>query len=396
MRQTVNTKFKQELKEFGVGNWNACFNCGNCTAICGLTENGFLFPRKSIQSIQMGLKENLEKSVDPWLCYYCGECSDTCPRDANPGELMMSLRRYLTSTYDWTGLSKKFYTSKFWEIGFIAFFGAAIIAAFLIFLPPSQRVYSNPEAFVNDQGGVMINSMVDGISSTQFIKIIEYGDWTMAIIVALLLISNIFRMFYKVILKDKSIHIPFFAYFTEFFQLIYNFLTQARFSKCEKKSYWVGHLLLMTGYTIMFMVIVVLLPEFQIEEVKPWYHWQRILGYYATFGILYFLIIAAIERLRKSDIKFKFSHESDWLFIIMLGLTTITGILINIFRLAGMPVLTYYMFVLHLAILVPMIIVEVPFSKWSHLAYRPFAIYFAKLKKASYAQQAIKSQLLTT
>jgi len=240
------------LKEFGVGNWNACYNCGNCTAICGLTENGFLFPRKSIQSIQMGLKESLEKSVDPWLCYYCGECSDTCPRDANPGELMMSLRRYLTSTYDWTGLSKKFYTSKFWEIGFIAFFGAAIIAAFLIFLPPSQSIFTNPDAFINNQGGVMINSMVDGISSTQFIKIIEYGDWTMAIIVALLLISNIFRMFYKVILKDESIHIPFFAYFTEFFQLIYNFLTQARFSKCEKKSYWVGHLLLMTGYNKIY------------------------------------------------------------------------------------------------------------------------------------------------
>jgi len=129
----------------------------------------------------MGLKESLEKSVDPWLCYYCGECSDTCPRDANPGELMMSLRRYLTSTYDWTGLSKKFYTSKFWEIGFIAFFGAAIIAAFLIFLPPSQSIFTNPDAFINNQGGVMINSMVDGISSTQFIKIIEYGDWTMAI-----------------------------------------------------------------------------------------------------------------------------------------------------------------------------------------------------------------------
>ena len=395
MRQTVHTKFKQELMEFGVGNWNACFNCGTCTAICGLTERGFLFPRKSIQCIQMGLKEKLELSVDPWLCYYCGECSETCPRDANPGELMMSLRRYLTSTYDWTGLSKKFYTSAFWEIGFIAFFGAAIIAAFLIFLPPSERIFTNPETFINEQGGVMINSMVDGISSHEFIKIIEYGDWSMAIIVALLLISNIFRMFYKVILKDKSISVPFSAYFTEFYQLIYNFLTQAKFSKCEKRTYWVGHLLLMTGYTIMFIVIVVFLPDFQIEEVRPWYNWQRLLGYYATFGILYFLTIAAIERFKKSDIKFKFSHESDWLFIIMLGLTTITGILINIFRLAGMPVLTYYIFVLHLAILVPMIVIEVPFSKWSHLAYRPFAIYFAKLKKAAYTGQPNKTQIVT-
>jgi quinone-modifying oxidoreductase subunit QmoC len=44
---------------------------------------------------------------------------------------------------------------------------------------------------------------------------------------------------------------------------------------------------------------------------------------------------------------------------------------------------TYYMYVIHLAVLVPMILVEVPFSKWSHLAYRPFAVYFDKLKKAA-------------
>jgi hypothetical protein len=30
---------------------------------------------------------------------------------------------------------------------------------------------------------------------------------------------------------------------------------------------------------------------------------------------------------------------------------------------------------------VPMILIEVPFSKWSHLAYRPFAVYFTQLKK---------------
>ena len=45
--------------------------------------------------------------------------------------------------------------------------------------------------------------------------------------------------------------------------------------------------------------------------------------------------------------------------------------------------MTYYTYVIHLAILVPMILIEVPFSKWSHLAYRPFAIYFDHLKKAA-------------
>lgn len=382
MSTRVNPDLKQDLKKFGISEWNECFHCGNCTATCPMTEQGFLFPRKGIRAIQMGLKDKLEGYVDPWLCYYCGDCSETCPRDANPGELMMTLRRYLTSIYDWTGLSRKFYTSHFWEYGFILFFAALVVALFAIFLPLS------PDAalMVNEAGGVMINSLIAGMSPDQFIMVIEYGDWIMAIVVATLLISNILNMFNKVVLKDKSVKVPFITYFSEAWRLIYNFVTQAKFSKCEDKNYWVGHVLLMTGYSIMFAVIVVVLPEFQTEEIKAWWHWQRLLGYYATFGILYFLVIVTIGRIRKKDIKLKYSHPTDWLFIVMLGLTTITGILVHIFRINGMVAATYYMYVLHLAVLVPMIMVEVPFSKWSHLAYRPFAIYFANVKKAAYAK----------
>jgi nitrate reductase gamma subunit len=106
--------------------------------------------------------------------------------------------------------------------------------------------------------------------------------------------------------------------------------------------------------------------------------------------------MVAFNRIRKSETKLKFSHASDWIFIVLLGLTTITGILVHIFRLAGMVEATYYTYIIHLAVLIPMIIIEVPFSKWSHLAYRPFAIYFSKLKKAGLKkQESINPNLAT-
>jgi ferredoxin len=394
MAYKLNPEFKDELKHFGKHNWDECFHCGNCTAICQLTEDNKTFPRKDMRYVQMGLTEKLDTSLEPWLCYYCGECTETCPRDANPGEMMMSLRRYLTSRYDWTGISRIFYKNEKVEFATIIIFFLAIVAAFLIWLP----LKSNAAEMINAQGGVMINNLVAGISDIQFMKIIEYADWTMAVIVASLLISNILNMFYKTVIKDKSVKVPFLAYFKEAYNLVYHFITQAEFSKCDKKSrpYWFGHLLLMTGYTIMFIIIVVFLPYFQIEEIKPWYHWQRLLGYYATFGILLFLIMVAFNRIRKSETKLKFSHASDWIFIVLLGLTTITGILVHIFRLAGMVEATYYTYIIHLAVLIPMIIIEVPFSKWSHLAYRPFAIYFSKLKKAGLKkQESINPNLAT-
>lgn len=331
----------------------------------------------------MGLKHKLDSNLDPWMCYYCGECTETCPRDANPGELMMTLRRYLTSVYDWTGISKVFYTRKIWELLAIVIFALAIVLAFLLFLPPDPGIFSSPEAFINTQGGVMINSLSNAAGSHQFMHVIETGDLIMALTVGLLLISNILHMWYKTVLSRPETRVPLLSYFTEFWKLITHFVAQPKFSKCDDKRYWAGHFLLMSGYTIMFILIVALLPKFQIEEIKPWYHWQRLLGYYATFGILFFLSIVFVKRIRKKDIKMQFSHPSDWLFIVLLFLTTVTGILIHIFRLQGMPAATYILYVIHLAVLVPMIMVEVPFSKWSHLAYRPFAVYFSALRKAA-------------
>ncbi len=40
-----------------------------------------------------------------WYCYYCGECSLTCPRSAEPGEYMASLRRFAIAKYEPSGLA---------------------------------------------------------------------------------------------------------------------------------------------------------------------------------------------------------------------------------------------------------------------------------------------------
>ncbi len=371
MSVRLQPEMRNQLIQFGIGDWNACYHCGTCTAMCPLSEDGSLFPRKEIRLMQMGLKDQLESSVEPWLCYYCGDCSKTCPRDANPGELMMSLRRYLTSKYDWTGLSKKFYTSEIWELGFILIFAALVVVAFLVILP-SMGFHFTRE--LTADGGVKVNSFAP-------IHIVEMFDWTMAGVVATLLISNILRMYYKIIWKKSKTKISLWVHIREFWLLIFNFAVQPKFSKCDDKRYWLSHWLLMTGYTIMFIVIVVFLPWFQTEKIYPIWHPQRLLGYYATIGLLFGLGVAIIGRLVRKDIKFQFSHVSDWLFVIMLTLTALTGILIHIFRINGMPLATFITYIAHMAVLVPMILVEVPFSKWSHLAYRPFAVYFSQLKK---------------
>ena len=114
MSYRVDPSFLSELRKYGAIDIEQCFNCGNCTAICPLSTDLTPFPRNNIRSLQLGLEDRLEASIDPWLCYYCGECSDTCPRQAQPAEAQMAMRRWLIGRYDWTGLARRFYTSKIW------------------------------------------------------------------------------------------------------------------------------------------------------------------------------------------------------------------------------------------------------------------------------------------
>ena len=375
----INPGFSREIEKFGAVDFTACYNCGNCTAVCPLVEGDGTFPRRLLRYTVLGLEEDIQKSPEPWLCYYCGDCSETCPREANPGEIMMSLRRYLTASYDWTGLSKKFYTSLAWEIGAIALLSAFVILLFALFMPFT----ADPATLINADGGVMINSFVEGMEPETFVKRIEIGDWVMAAVISFFLISNIFNMYRKIVLRGGKTKIPLRLYVTEAWNLFFHTATQIRFAKCRDKTYWALHWLLMSGYGLMFGMIVLFLPWFQTEEIYPVLHPQRLIGYYATFGILLAIIIWSIQRIRRSGENHKYSHKTDWAFLILLFLTTLTGILVHFFRIGGMVRSTYYMYVIHIAILAPMLVIEVPFSKWSHLAYRPLAIYFTKLADAA-------------
>ena len=108
----------------------------------------------------------------------------------------------------------------------------------------------------------------------------------------------------------------------------------------------------------------------------------------AAVVLLYGAGRAIWGRLRKARQLHKFSHPSDWIFSVLLFTVTLTGILVHSFRYIGWPLATYYTYVVPLALLVPMLVLEVPFGKWSHLAYRPLAVCFQAVRRAAMTRQA--------
>jgi len=74
----------------------------------------------------------------------------------------------------------------------------------------------------------------------------------------------------------------------------------------------------------------------------------------------------------------------------------LTGIIMHIVRLAGWPMGTYVMYVIHLAIAVPMLVIEVPFGKWSHLFYRPLALFLTTVREKAAKHSSVDLENVKT
>jgi ferredoxin len=368
MSVRVDTGVVSELAKYGGETVTKCFNCGNCTAVCSLSKEDTVFPRRYIRYTQLGLKGKMLESVDPWLCYYCGDCSDTCPRDAKPGKLMMASRRWLISMYDWTGLSRLMYKAEAWELGMLAIVALVVLGLFT--LPGNfgfRLLARHPEAR-------------QAVALAYFAPkaIVHWGDIVMAVLLAGLLLSNAARMTYYAM---RSSHpVPLTAYLIELKQLILHAVTQERWRDCttDNTKHWLRHVALVSGYGTMFVLVVVFLYWFQVEDAS--FHWTSLLGYYATLALLATTLWIIRDRLEKKDQIHKDSDLADWLFVGLLLLTSLTGITLHLFRLLDLPMPTYIMYLVHLMIAVPMLVVEVPFGKWAHMLYRPLAIYLSAVQ----------------
>ncbi len=367
MNTDVDSNLFRELAKYGARDMEICMQCGLCSASCPLSSGTNSFPRKIYRYIQLGLKDKLLKSSVPWLCYYCGDCNKDCPRGAEPAETMMAARRWLTAQYDWTGLARRFYLSEAWEIGALIAVALGVIVLFCLFHGP----------VVTDR--VSVNSFAP-------VKWIEIGDLTMAAILSAFLLSNAFRM-YRFIMSD--IKVPSWLYITEAKAFVLNFLTQMRWRQCgEDRRRWLKHFLLVSGYLTMMTLVIVFIRWFQVDTSN--WHFTSIFGYYATGVLLAITVEMFRSRLKKAESIHRYSEFSDWLFLILLFLTTLTGIMMHAVRIAGWPMGTYVLYVIHLAVAVPMLIIEVPFGKWSHLFYRPLAIFLATVKEKALKDSRIE------
>jgi len=370
----VNPRLIDDLERFGAEDVQFCYHCGDCSTVCFHSDQMYRFPRKSMRFLQMGLGRKIETTLEPWLCYYCGQCSEQCPREADPGETMMSLRRWLISRYDITGIARLFFKSLTTEI--LAVIGVAVLTgAFLLYYGLSQGNFS-----IYDGEGAFLPS-----------HFIHSFDLLVGACLAVFLLINAVRMWFFVMVRGTSFPVPWWLYLKKLYLMVWHFFSQRRYAECKStrptKIFmpWIVHLGLMLGYVIMLVLVMVFIEKLQSGPRIDWS--VHIFGYLASVGLIIGTIYFIRKRIsRKNYVQYKKSHSTDWVFVILLFMIVLTGICQHIFHRTGLNELANGTYIIHLMAVVPWLL-RMPFSKWSHLVYRPLAMYFAEIRRDALERQ---------
>jgi ferredoxin len=353
MAVRVNPTFIDDLVRYGAEDVQLCYQCGDCSTVCPHADDVYKFPRKSMRLLQMGLEQKLETTLEPWLCYYCGQCSEQCPREADPGETMMSLRRWLISRYDFTGIARRFFSSRTTEI--IAIIVVALLTGgFLLyygFSGGSIKIYDGEGAFLPS-------------------SFIHRFDLTVGSILLVFLLINASRMWYFVMIRGTAFPVPWWLYIKQFYQLPWHFFTQKRYAECEKKHEhpvfmpWLLHLGLMLGYVTMLVLVMAFVEKLQAGPEIVWLFLSSDTWHYRMIaGTVYFIR----NRIRKNYVQYKKSHGTRLGFCGFVIIYRPYRYFTDIFHRTGLRKCKLYICCTSVSV-VPWLL-RCLFSKWAHLIY---------------------------
>ena len=377
MSTRVDTALLGELKRFGAFDVSQCFHCGNCTAVCPLSNGQDNFPRRMIRYSQIGDRQRLLASKEAWLCYYCGECSDTCPRQAEPGEFMAALRRYAIASFDPTGISRLLYTSKLYTA--ILMLVLSLLFALLML----------------SQGGVMEH---DYPAIFQFIPFEIVHDMGLGVILVavLAMAAGIVRMTRTLSPgirgpasgEANAGQVPLLRRITSAAKAtVTELAAERRYRDCETesatpwyRSRWFMHWAIMWGFIGLAAAtaidyLLLLVAEKVPGQPEPLWHPTRLLGTVAGILAMYGATLALVSRFRRPDKYSSHSLLSDWLFLWLLFGATLTGFVVELaLYLPQGTTWGYVVFLVHV-VLGMEIVVLLPFTKFAHAVYRPLALF---------------------
>ncbi|MBC8204413.1 MAG: quinone-interacting membrane-bound oxidoreductase complex subunit QmoC [FCB group bacterium] len=358
--------FLRFLKKSGGDTLKKCYQCAACSIVCNLSPSEKPFPRKEMMWAQWGFKDKLIGDPDIWLCHQCNDCSVQCPREARPGDVLAALRQFV-----------------FQHFAFPSFMGKALsnpaALPWLLFVPALIMLL------------IMFAYSADDLSYIFHLKgEVEYARiFPHGILEILFMGGNIMIFAFAAVglikfwnsLKNAHPGTNGKGFIPSLIDTVIELIPHNKFSKCvESKQRYFGHLLIFYGFIgamatagfALFFTQIVPILESPIDLANP----IKILG--GLSGIAIFIGGIALITYRSAHKKsVGVGGYSDWLFLNVIFAVGISGMLTWILRVAGIPLIAYIIYFIHLT-LVFFLLWYAPYSKFAHMFYRTLALVYAK------------------
>ena len=87
-----NPDFTKNVKAISRTTAHMCYQSGTCTGSCPSAPRSTYRIRKFMRRAVLGLDNEALTDPDLWLCTTCYSCTDRCPRDIAPTDVIMAMR----------------------------------------------------------------------------------------------------------------------------------------------------------------------------------------------------------------------------------------------------------------------------------------------------------------
>ena len=366
LRVETDLEWKRQIVGLDAPDLSVCYQCGTCTAVCPVSTADNPFPRKEMVWVQWGLKERALGNASIWLCHQCGTCNAYCPRDAKPSNVMAALRDFSITHY----AVPRFMGRALADARYLPLLFAIPAAILLAILASLGHLAALPE------GRIVFSKFLP----IPFIEVTFLAAIALSLTGAAVGGARYWRAMRSAPGAPPSVRVDLAATLRDIFR-------HRRFGECgenpagrrptHKEHLYHGHLSVFYGFLgLLATTTSVGIGIYAFGYLTPWPLWHpvKILGNLSGLAVLASVVIFLWRRIVDAQRAGK-STYSDWLFLWILGLTTLTGYGCQILRLAELRV-AYPAYVIHL-LFVFFLLVYIPYSKFAHLIYRVLAMLSA-------------------
>jgi quinone-modifying oxidoreductase subunit QmoC len=361
-------KFIKEIRAYGGDSLKKCFQCATCSVVCNLSPEERPFPRKEMIWGQWGLKDKLAHDPDVWLCHQCSDCSKYCPRGAKPGDVLAALRHISIIR----NAFPRFVARMAGDPKFLPVVFAIPVILLLVLM-------SAPGTLHFPQGEIIYRKF---IPQWPVVDVLFPLTALWAVICSAVGVRRLWTGFQEETLPEKApqkLSSSDFL-FKQILPTILDILKQSKFKECVvNRARYLAHLNILWGFILLAITTACVAAGVYLFGQQTPYSLGNPIKWIGNIGAIILVVgssLALRHRLSGDDDAGKTTYF-DWLFLLVVLFTGITGLLTEILRLADIPGLAYPLYFTHLTF-VWFLFAYLPFSKFAHLLYRTTALVYAR------------------